>query len=54
MKEYWIVDPLTRKILVYRLEKKSCKVEVYGFEDTIPVGIYEAFSIDFTKLDLEL
>ncbi|MDO4339143.1 MAG: Uma2 family endonuclease [Eubacteriales bacterium] len=49
VREYWIVDPQTERVLVYNFEKDSFLTQ-YTFEDTIPVGIYGDFSIDFKEL----
>lgn len=50
VREYWIVDSLIRRVLVYFFEKDVFPVQ-YTFEDSIPVGITDGFSIDFTTLD---
>lgn len=47
VREYWIVDPAERKVIVYKSENKDIKE--YTFDDEIPVGIYEGFSI---KIDV--
>jgi len=50
VREYWIVDPQTRKITVYRLEQ-DLDPEVYGFTDTVVVGISEgSCRIDFADI----
>lgn len=43
IREYWIVDPEKQMVMVYGFEKDT--VEQYDFEENIPVGIYEGFSI---------
>ena len=43
VREYWIVDPMKQMVIVYRFEKET--MEEFSFEDSIPVGIYEDFSI---------
>ena len=43
VREYWIVDPDKQMIMVYGFEKDA--VEQYKFEEEIPVGIYDGFSI---------
>lgn len=43
VKEYWIVDPKKQQSIVYNFEKET--MEEYLFEDMVPVGIYEGFSI---------
>ncbi len=51
VREYWIVDPLKKVVMVYSLEKDGAPV-IYHFTDKIPVGIYEEFAIDFAEIDL--
>lgn len=46
VREYWIVDLEQKRILVYRLELDAV-VNMYTFNDSIPVGIFENLSIDF-------
>lgn len=43
VREYWIVDPMKQMVIVYRFEKET--MEEYSFADSIPVGIYEDFSV---------
>lgn len=43
VREYWIVDPGKQMITVYGFEKDV--VEQYNFDEDVPVGIYEGFSI---------
>lgn len=43
VREYWIVDPEKKAVTVYSFEKET--MEQYAFEDAVPVGIYEDFSI---------
>lgn len=50
VREYWIVDPKTERVLVYQFGENPMTT-TYTFEDTIPVGIYDDFSIDFKELD---
>ncbi|MCL2775291.1 MAG: Uma2 family endonuclease [Oscillospiraceae bacterium] len=51
VKEYWIVNPMTKKIFVYIKGKKEVTVNTYTFDDKIKVGIFEDdFSIDFKEL----
>ena len=52
VREYWIVDPARQSIFVYYLEQDHFKAEAYTFRDTIRVGIYDDFQIDFSSLDL--
>jgi len=52
VREYWIVDPRKKQILVYYLEQKHFEVEMYTFQDKIKANIYEDLWIDFQMLDL--
>ena len=40
VKEYWMIDPDKKKVIVYEFEKESYPM-VYGMDGQIPVGIYE-------------
>ena len=40
MREYWIVDPKKKRILVYDFENDDFPV-LYTFDDEIPVIIFE-------------
>ena len=52
VREYWIVDPRTRKVIVYYLEQSDFGMEAYTFEDRIKVNIYDDLWIDFNELNL--
>lgn len=43
VREYWIVDPAKEQVIVYRFEKET--MEEYSFNEDIPAGIYEGFTI---------
>lgn len=47
VREYWIVDPAERTVEVHCFSRDEEKT--YTFQETVPVGIYEDFSIDFSK-----
>ena len=51
VREYWIADPMTKRVHVYRLEEGSFGVAVYTFRDRIPSGIFEDLTIDFAAID---
>lgn len=51
VREYWIVDPLKKIIMVYPLEQDGAPV-IYHFTDKVKVGIYEDLFIDFSEIDL--
>ena len=40
VREYWLVDPDQRKIMVYDLENYDFPI-MYTFEDKVPVGIFD-------------
>lgn len=54
VREYWIVDPRTEKIIVYYLEQSDFQMETYTFQDNIKVNIYDDLFIDFSILDLDI
>ena len=43
VREYWIVDPGIKQIMVYQFEQEM--MEHYSFGEDVPVGIYEGFHI---------
>ena len=50
VKEYWIVDPDKLKIIVYTLGEDT-DVSIYGFEDKIPVAMYDrGLEVDFKPI----
>jgi len=50
VREYWIVDPDKKRVLVWEFEKDD--YGIYGFRDKIPVGIYDGeLVIDFSIID---
>ncbi len=51
VKEYWIVDPVKKKILVQNFEEDEWPV-IYSFTDKIPVHIFpEECEIDFGEIN---
>ena len=40
VKEYWIVDPFEKRVLVYFLEEKESTPTIYPLDADIPVNIY--------------
>ena len=50
VREYWMVDPDKKKVVVYDLENEELPV-VYGFENRVPVGIFQGeCEIDFSEI----
>lgn len=50
VKEYWIIDPKYQHVIVYDLKKQTEPV-IYGFEEPIPVMIYnKKLKIDFSEV----
>ena len=52
VKEYWIVDPRNRKVLVYHLEQNDVKAYSYTFQDKIKVNIYDDLWISLNELGI--
>ncbi len=53
VKEYWIVNPIKKNILVYILNDKGYEMpDMYTFNDKIKVNIYNDLEIDFKSLNL--
>ena len=52
VREYWIVDPRTEKVIVYHLEQPDFQRASYTFQDKIQANIWEDFWIDFQELGL--
>ena len=47
--EYWIVNPKTRTVNLFDFEHEKMS-NLYSFDDTIPVCIYEDLKIHFAEL----
>ncbi|RII33922.1 Uma2 family endonuclease [Clostridium chromiireducens] len=53
VREYWIVNPMEKNILVYILTDKGYdSPKIYSFNDTVKVNIYDDLEIDFKSLSL--
>ena len=50
VREYWIVDPTQKHIVVYYLEKTQFKMTTYTFQDKIKVNIYDDLWISLLEL----
>lgn len=51
VREYWIVDPRSEKVLVYHLEQGKFQFGQNTFQDKVKVGIYEDMWIDFNGFE---
>lgn len=51
VREYWIVNPINRTVLVYHLEESKFEVSSYTFQDKIKVNIYDDLWIDFMEIN---
>lgn len=50
VREYWMVDPDKKKVVVYDLEHNELSA-IYGFEDQVPVNIFAGkCQIDFSEI----
>ena len=55
VREYWIIDPRRKLVLVYDFSDEDLQPQTYSFTDSIPVLISERrCSIDFAKINKEL
>jgi len=53
VKEYWIVNPMKKNILVYTLTENGYGMpDMYTFNDIVKVNIYDDLEIDFKLFDL--
>ena len=54
VREYWVIDPESRQIMVIDFEKDAFP-DIYGFEDKIPVAIWGGeLVIDFSEISREI
>lgn len=51
VREYWIADPEKNRIMVWNFELED--TDEYTFLDSVKVGIYEDFEVDFSTIDIE-
>lgn len=49
VREYWIVDPAQERVQVYSFDEQEDFMQ-YSFDDDIPVGIYDGFTIKIAEL----
>ena len=54
VREYWIVDPEKKKVIVYDFEQEE-NPPIYGFDTQVPVGIFGGkCQVDFSKIYEEI
>lgn len=49
VREYWIVNPRNKTVLVYDFEKRK-KTQEYSFSEDVPACIYEDFTLNIEKM----
>lgn len=52
VREYWIVDPRSKKIFIYHLEKTDFEVKPYTFDESVTANIFNDLWIDISELDM--
>jgi Uncharacterized protein conserved in cyanobacteria len=50
VREYWIVNPIVKSLLVYYFDETNIDPKSYSFKDKVKVNIYDEFYIDFSAL----
>ena len=51
VREYWVIDPKKRIVIVHMLQEEDYAPVIYGFDAVIPIGISEGkCSIDFSRV----
>lgn len=54
IKEYWIVNPARKNVLVYVLTENGYDAPIsYTFSDKVKVNIYDNLEIDFNSIDID-
>ena len=52
VKEFWVVDPVYRCIIVYRFDQDE-EEKIYSFEDQVPIGLCDGrHAVDFSKFKI--
>ena len=53
VREYWIVNPIKKSILVYTLSENGYEMpDSYTFNDNVKVNIYNDLEVDFKSLNI--
>ena len=54
VREYWLVDPEKKKVIVYDFEQEEIP-KIYGFDTQVPVGIFGGeCKVDFAEIYEEI
>ena len=51
IREYWIVNPMKKSVIVYDMKDGDFDMTPYTFNDSIKAGIYEDLVIDFVSIN---
>ena len=52
VREYWIVDPKNKTVIVHYFEEDEYLPKTYTFDEKIPIGISDGYcTIDFSKIN---
>lgn len=54
VREYWIVDPMKKSVIVYVFQGEDLDMTPYCFDDKITPNIYKDLIIDFSLIDGKL
>ena len=54
VREYWIVDPMKKSVIVYVFQGEDLDMTPYCFDDKITPDIYKDLIIDFSLIDEKL
>ena len=52
VRDYWIIDPAKRALVVYHLEQDEMPV-IYRFSDKVKANICDDLEIDFSKMNID-
>ena len=53
VKEYWIINPLTRQIMIYIVSGEDVLVSNYTFDDAVRSEMFESLCVDFKQFSTE-
>ncbi len=50
VREYWVVDPMVGRTTVYWFDGENTAPRSYGFDEPVPVGIWDGCSVTVGEL----